>query len=724
MSFGNSEQTIDFSEFNTIVGPNDTGKTNIFRAINLIHLLLNERVTPSESYYHNKNFEKPFHIELKIKLNKEEKNAIRNYFISTCLNREFSGTNEVKMRSEKIIETIMSKYSHKLFDELYEEITIVVTTSRVNHPPDIFLKIHKNDKIINCDYGDFGKNRPAKRGGYSLSALAQVILTDIANSFSVINNIIEHGKGKIPKLDEWEFSLFDYIYDNTNAKNFVSVGGFRFDDYESRHENNNSFLRLREFVEKIVPDQESVSFQTLIGLILRNSIVRTIDIRSRPKSILNPRDLEYQNEMISISGENIVKILMSMQHSKNPDIKSCYQTIQKNFKILTKNIELEITLEPKISKTQSKELMEYSDDSTYIDNRQTLGTLTKEKETINQEFGIQLVKNKIPIPLEFASSGTMELISLLTALIGQKNKVILLDEPALNLHSILQRRVLQLIQEAVTKNNNQVIMITHSPYLVNPEKIRNLWKFSPSKSGTKVINVNQALGDFNENDQKKTIQRLHNSEVRAILFQHGVIFVEGPSDKMVLEKIDRHMTDNNLKGPNIEEHEWMVLDVGGKDSMPLFINMAKRLKLPHTSIMDFDSLMQCTRRIKLEKDDVRTSSIIGYIEKTDGLSKQEQNLIKKLENKIIKTQKKNNENRIQFWYPDEALKQLNKITLAHNMYVLTKDLENAIRIIATPRDSKPLKALEQINDLLSQNKIPSELKNTMKFIKTKIKTRK
>ena len=90
LSFGNTEQVIDLSDLNTIVGPNDSGKTNVFRAINLIHTLLNERMTPSESYYHNKNFERPFKLELKIELNHEEKNALNNFFISSCLQKEYS----------------------------------------------------------------------------------------------------------------------------------------------------------------------------------------------------------------------------------------------------------------------------------------------------------------------------------------------------------------------------------------------------------------------------------------------------------------------------------------------------------------------------------------------------------------------------------------------------------------------------------------------------------
>lgn len=720
LSFGNSEQVIDFSDFNTIVGPNDSGKTNVFRAIDLTHKLLTERIVPSESYYHNKNFEKPFKIELKIKLNNEEKNALNNFFISSCLSRDYAGSTDQRHRSGNVMDIIMNKFGNEMFEEFYDIITIIITTSRVNYPPNIFFKLYKDDKILYYERDDVSKKIPSKTGSRSIRELSSIILDFAKKQHPEINDFIENGTGKIPKITKFPVSLFDETYNVTDEKLTARFGGFQFNDYEARYENNSSFLRIREFVKKIDPNENGVGFHTLISLIFTHTIIKTSDIRSRPKSVVDPKNLQYQNEMINISGENLTKILTSMYYSKDPKIKSQYEAIAKNFKELTKNIELGMTLDQKITSTPERNIIEASHEQNYLDNRKSLETVTTNKETIHQEIGIQIIKNKIPIPLEFASAGIMELIGLLTALIGQKNKVILLDEPALNLHSILQRRVLQLIQEAVTKNNNQVILITHSPYLINPENITHLWKFSPSKTGTRVINVKHALSDFTENEKKKTIQRLHNSEVRAILFQHGVVFVEGPSDKMVLEKTDRYMTDNKLKGPNIEENEWMVLDVGGKDSMSLFINLAKKLKLPHTSVMDFDSLMQCNGNIKLGKEDVRTSSVIRYIEKTDSLSKHEQKFIKSIENSIIKRQKINNENIIQFWYSSEKLKQLNKIARVHNMYILEKDLEGAIRTITTPRDSKPLKALDRIADLLSQNKIPNEIKAIMDFIKTKI----
>ena len=125
----------------------------------------------------------------------------------------------------------------------------------------------------------------------------------------------------------------------------------------------------------------------------------------------------------------------------------------------------------------------------------------------------------------------------ITALIGQQNKVILLDEPAANLHPILQRRIMQIIQNAVQKNNNQVIMITHSPFLIIPENFEHICKFSSSINGTEILNLGKTIESMDDNAGIQLVGRLHRSEVREILFQRGIVMVEGLSDKIVLEKI-------------------------------------------------------------------------------------------------------------------------------------------------------------------------------------------
>lgn len=68
-------------------------------------------------------------------------------------------------------------------------------------------------------------------------------------------------------------------------------------------------------------------------------------------------------------------------------------------------------------------------------------------------------------------SGVLETIYLLTLAHGIENSVILLDEPAVNLHPSLMKSITNSLQNPSLKN--QFIIITHSPELAGYEIFDN-----------------------------------------------------------------------------------------------------------------------------------------------------------------------------------------------------------------------------------------------------------
>ena len=101
---------------------------------------------------------------------------------------------------------------------------------------------------------------------------------------------------------------------------------------------------------------------------------------------------------------------------------------------------------------------------------------------INQEREI-LFKNSISekIKIHELSGGEQELITKAFSLYlsGVKDSIILIDEPESSLHPNWQNRIAGIYQNFADKNNNQVIMATHSPHIVasvGKEKIRTLIK--------------------------------------------------------------------------------------------------------------------------------------------------------------------------------------------------------------------------------------------------------
>ena len=376
-----------------------------------------------------------------------------------------------------------------------------------------------------------------------------------------------------------------------------------------------------------VLEKDGITFMKIISILFKGSLTKIANLRSTPKRILDPQDLFYEKEMLNLSGTNLVKVLYSLSQSDDPSVKERFHSIVSEFGKLANGLKLEITFRPKMVEATNREIVSIGNRKNLgADNPVNLGIVDQTKDIIRYEVGLQVIKNGIPIPIELISAGITELIVLLTALIGQQNKVILLDEPASNLHPILQQRIMQIIQNAVQKNNNQVMMITHSPLLIIPENFEHICKFSSSINGTEILNLGKTIESMDDNAGIQLAGRLHRSEVREILFQRGIVMVEGSSDKIVLEKVDQYFADNKVdEGPNIGENEWFVLDVGGKKSLPMMLKLAQKLKVPHIAVLDYDCLMQYAKKIQIGDKEVRTSLVIACIDQTDGLTDTEKN---------------------------------------------------------------------------------------------------
>ena len=725
LSFGNSNQELDFSKLSTIVGPNDSGKTNVFRAIEVVANLMDENQILFAAYYHDKSFELSPKIEIDLKINDEENEMLINFFICSCLyDPMLAQKNENENKAaRKVLKKILDKKRKDFFSSFFDELTIIIDVDgRSRYPAQWHFKMGKNGKSLFYQMHKFVREPSRNDGGYH--KLEHVILDKAKIQIPEIKDFITNNRGEIPDLQNFALDLFAMIYDECDQGGSVAPTGFQFNEYEANRENIPEFIRLSNFIRRMDAEKDGVTFARIISILFKSSLTKIANLRSTPKPILDPQDLFYEKEMLNLSGENLVKVLYSLSQNDDPLVRERFHRIISEFNLLTNDLNLEMTFRPKTVEVSNREIVSIGDEIGFNVNKLTnLGVVNRTKKIARQEIGLQVIKKGIPIPIELTSAGTTELIILLTALIGQKNKVILLDEPAANFHPVLQRKILQIIEDAVQKNNNQVIMITHSPFLITPENFKHTCKFSSSISGTEVLNLGQAMNSMCEDEHTRLMGKLHRSEIREILFQHGIIMVEGPSDKIVLEKVDQYFTDNEMTdGPNIGESEWAVLDVEGKKSLPMMLKIVQRLKIPHTSVLDYDGLMQCDRKIWIDGKEVKTSLAINCINQTDALTETEKESILELEKSILTKLKKTRKGtEKQFWYGESSLEQLNKIAAEHNFYVLTKDLEGALQNPVTSRDSKPLCAMERINTLLHDNKIPAEIKSLTEFLKNKIK---
>ena len=102
-----------------------------------------------------------------------------------------------------------------------------------------------------------------------------------------------------------------------------------------------------------------------------------------------------------------------------------------------------------------------------------------------------------------------------------------MDEPATNLHPILIKKLMsKILLNENDEEQNQIIIITHSPTLANIESLSSSNIIRIDKKNTSIV----IQSTYNDKVWlNKNLPVFHQLDL-SILFSKGVILVEGPSD--------------------------------------------------------------------------------------------------------------------------------------------------------------------------------------------------
>jgi len=202
-------------------------------------------------------------------------------------------------------------------------------------------------------------------------------------------------------------------------------------------------------------------------------------------------------------------------------------------------------------------------------------------------------------PIENVGSGIFEVLNILAVVIGAKEKVILLDEPALHLHPVYQKNLLKVFDGLNKNGNNQIIIITHSPYLVDTELLPNTFRFYKDKENekTKSIHVGEVVKNLYK-DENKIQKKFEENEIKKrLLFANGVLLTEGDCEyyslPILLEKIGYSPEDYNIE----------IVNVRGKSGFKEYIEFLNSLKIPFGIVCDGETAFNIYKhnRIKEEK---------------------------------------------------------------------------------------------------------------------------
>lgn len=138
----------------------------------------------------------------------------------------------------------------------------------------------------------------------------------------------------------------------------------------------------------------------------------------------------------------------------------------------------------------------------------------------------------------------------------------LLDEPDGSLHVKAQLQMFEQFKSIAKSSKNQVLVATHSPFLVNSAHVRDIRIIKRWKNITNPIEL---TGDSNSEELNKCFKAI-GLENTNIFFSKAIILVEGISDKEFLDNLFIKLFEESIENNLIK-----IISVDGCQNIPGFV---------------------------------------------------------------------------------------------------------------------------------------------------------
>lgn len=161
-----------------------------------------------------------------------------------------------------------------------------------------------------------------------------------------------------------------------------------------------------------------------------------------------------------------------------------------------------------------------------------------------------------------------------------ENLLIALEEPELYLHPL----GLYILNASMQKRsiNNQVIYASHSPFLVNVNKPRNIIRVYKENDATRAVQA-QPDSRWLKPGGEDEIERDIDAQRNMLFFANCVVLVEGPTENLSLPQFAATM-DRNLAKSGVA-----LVEVNGKANLPRYSDYMNAFNIPHIIVYDQDS---------------------------------------------------------------------------------------------------------------------------------------
>jgi len=555
-----------------IVGPNNAGKSNLIRALKFARDVCRYSFKEEAGAFTNKySGERSFELEIGFYLDEERKDlkSFTEIYAHTALsdiNIDYNDWKDIVQSNKTLgrktigeINTCMSKSLKEASQKLIMFISNLIHSSSIvvqynGKPtgyPSMCIKFQFDGKEIYYDDMYYIYRPDLFSSGYDLKKWFIKFLS--SQDIDVVSACKKGREEEIEiKPEEWLKFILE--------KGQLSLGStITIDQIKSENRAEITEL-LRKYDYPMEPGRE-INPYFFIRYMFASRIVILDEIRARPTKQFE--DKRFKEEMTSHSpriyygiGENLALFLFRLKVAEKKEERDVYQKIKEWFKEFTGGLDFDISYKP-------------------------------EEEGKQHRLNIWIVdrEGKYQMPIDYVGSGLLEALNIFAVLVGNENCVITLDEPALHLHPIKQRELMgKILSEATSTSGNQFIIITHSPYIIDVNSLKNVVRFNLEENETKVYSLAEV---FSQERKAEDIKKkfLQNPQYKYIPFARGVIIAEGESEEIGIPLLLQKA------GFDLEKYDIELFNAGSDTNFEIPIKIADALYVPYVVVCDSKAIV-------------------------------------------------------------------------------------------------------------------------------------
>lgn len=571
-SDGNS---LELSNNNIIVGPNNSGKSNIFRIIKLLQNSFSGNYSLEDSELFT-NTSTAF-LEMSITLSPEESDLLLKH-----MSFYYAKNNTSRYYEFQNFENIS-----KLFRDVVIRLTWKKSLNRQGYEPFIELKFTK----IGLNF--LGKYWPS----YFMISNSSTMQEQYPNVENIQLHEFLDGIGNFDDVTD-----YTNIFFNAHRGKFLKIESIRRDqNYEMPDRGREIFQDMIQFLDIDGNSNSEIAFFQIIGKILENGIKTTrggVNLNQTTMAELAKKiqfsvtgfdeqdpgnqkilfnqtlttqalktDLEFV-DYLKDDGSNIAQFLFSLRNSPKIHDREKYRIIKNTFEELcaSEDLELDVVLDYNIEKKTGW---------------RTSGISSEPK------FPKIIITNKntrIHYSIEKIGAGISEILYLITTSYGLENTVILMDEPSVNLHPTKAKEVMKKIIKFNPKN--QFVIITHSPEVTHTAIFENSADICYVRK-TAGISKLFVMQKERKEDFDEARGRLKHQIDSRVFFGKCVILCEGESDRNLFGIVE-YLTSTDNKY-DLESNDVLITSIGGHSNFPKYIKLLSSLGIPYVILADIQA---------------------------------------------------------------------------------------------------------------------------------------